>query len=115
MAREAPQLAIRQFAVEVDDPSGDLIGSVLLLAMSHSGRTADLLSELASTIRERATMRLRIEAARNGARLSSLAAAIAFCNSRISSSVSFSVRPRNMTCCAASTAGLILRSVRFPS
>jgi len=68
LAREAPQLAIRQFAVEVDDPSGDLIGSVLLLAMSHSGRTADLLSELASTIRERATMRLRIEAERGGQR-----------------------------------------------
>lgn len=68
LARQAPQLAIRQFASEVDDPSGDLIGSVLLLAMSHSGRTADLLSELASTIRERATMRLRIEAERGGQR-----------------------------------------------
>ena len=68
LARQAPQLAIRQFASEVDDPSGALIGSVLLLAMSHSGRTADLLSELASTIRERATMRLRIEAERGGQR-----------------------------------------------
>jgi len=68
LAREAPQLAIRQFADELDDPSGDLIGSVLLLAMSHSGRTAELLSELASTIRERSTMRLRIETERGGQR-----------------------------------------------
>ena len=44
------------------------MASVLLLAMSHSGRTADLLSELASTIRERATMRLRVEAERSGQR-----------------------------------------------
>ena len=36
--------------------------------MSRSGRTADLLSELASTIRERATMRLRVEADRAGQR-----------------------------------------------
>ena len=68
LAREAPQRAIGEFTSEVDDPSGDLIGSVLLLAMSHSGRTAELLSELATTIRERATMRLRVESERAGQR-----------------------------------------------
>lgn len=68
LAREAPQRAIREFTDEVDDPSADLIGSVLLLAMTHSGRTAELLSELASTIRERATMRLRVESERAGQR-----------------------------------------------
>ena len=68
LAREAPQRAIPEFSAEVDDPSGDLIGSVLLLAMSHSGRTSELLSELAATIRERATMRLRVEAERAGQR-----------------------------------------------
>ena len=36
-----------QFAAEVDDPSGDLVASVLLLAMSRSSRTSELLSELA--------------------------------------------------------------------
>jgi tight adherence protein B len=66
--RTSPSTAIRQFAVEVDDPSGDLIASVLLLAMSHSGRTSELLTELASTIRERAAMRLRVEAERSGQR-----------------------------------------------
>jgi Flp pilus assembly protein TadB len=68
LARQAPEVAVRQFAVEVDDPSGDLVASVLLLAMSHSGRTAELLSELATTTRERASMRLRVEADRAGQR-----------------------------------------------
>lgn len=66
--RTSPSTAIRQFAVEIDDPSGDLIASVLVLAMSHSGKTSELLSELASTIRERAAMRLRVEAERAGQR-----------------------------------------------
>ena len=68
LTRQAPEIAVRQFAAEVDDPSGDLVASVILLAMSRSGRTADLLSELATTIRERATMRLRVEADRAGQR-----------------------------------------------
>jgi len=68
LTRQAPEVAVRQFATEVDDPSGDLVASVILLAMSRSGRTADLLSELAATIRERATMRLRVEADRAGQR-----------------------------------------------
>lgn len=68
LAREAPQRAIGEFTDEVDDPSADLIGSVLLLSMSHSGRTSELLSELAATIRERATMRLRVESERAGQR-----------------------------------------------
>lgn len=66
--RQDPAGSIRQFAVEVDDPSGDLIASVLVLAMSHSGKTSDLLGELAATIRERAAMRLRVEAERAGQR-----------------------------------------------
>lgn len=66
--RQSAETAIRRFAVEVDDPSGDLIASVLLLAMSHSGRTSELLGELATTIRDRAAMRLRVEAERSGQR-----------------------------------------------
>jgi tight adherence protein B len=68
LSRQEPSRAVRQFAAEVDDPSGDLVASVLLLAMSRSGRTAELLSELAVTIRERASMRLRVEAERSGQR-----------------------------------------------
>lgn len=66
--RQDPPAALQQFAAELDDPSGDLVASVLLMAMSHSGRTAELLSELAITIQERATMRLRVEADRSGQR-----------------------------------------------
>lgn len=68
LSRQHPTSAIRQFAAEIDDPSGDLIASVLLLAMSRSSRTSELLSELAVTIRERAAMRLRVEAERSGQR-----------------------------------------------
>jgi Flp pilus assembly protein TadB len=68
LGRSEPRVAVRQFADELDDPSGDLVASVLLLALSRSGRTAELLSELAATIRERAAMRLRIEAERSGQR-----------------------------------------------
>jgi Flp pilus assembly protein TadB len=68
LSRQDPRNAIRQFAAELDDPSGDLVASVLLLAMSRSSRTSELLSELAGTIRERAAMRLRVEADRSGQR-----------------------------------------------
>jgi Flp pilus assembly protein TadB len=68
LSRQNPENAIRQFAAELDDPSGDLVASVLLLAMSRSSRTSELLSELAGTIRDRAAMRLRVEADRSGQR-----------------------------------------------
>jgi tight adherence protein B len=68
LSRQSPSSAIRQFAAELDDPSGDLVASVLLLAMSRSSRTSELLSELAGTIRDRAAMRLRVEADRSGQR-----------------------------------------------
>ena len=68
LSRQQPATTIRQFAAEIDDPSGDLIASVLLLAMSRSSRTSELLSELALTIRDRAAMRLRVEADRSGQR-----------------------------------------------
>ena len=68
LSRQNPNSAIRQFAGELDDPSGDLVASVLLLAMSRSSRTSELLSELAGTIRDRAAMRLRVDADRAGQR-----------------------------------------------
>lgn len=68
LGRQRPETAVREFAAAVDDPSGDLVASVLLLAMSRSSRTSELLSELAVTIRERAAMRLRVEADRAGQR-----------------------------------------------
>src|SRR5262249_54370863 len=68
LERQEPTGAVRQFAAEVDDPSADLVASVLLLALSRSGRTGELLGELAATTRERAAMRLRVEAERAGQR-----------------------------------------------
>ena len=68
LSRQNPASAVRQFAAELDDPSGDLVASVLLLALSRSSRTSEMLSELAGTIRERAAMRLRVEADRAGQR-----------------------------------------------
>jgi len=68
LSRQDPAMAIRQFAAEIDDPSGDLIASVLLLAMTRSSRTSELLAELSVTIRDRAAMRMRVEADRSGQR-----------------------------------------------
>ena len=70
LARQDPAPAVRRFAAAAatTDPSGDLVASVLLLAMSRSGRTAEVLSELAVTIRDRASMRLRVDAERAGQR-----------------------------------------------
>ena len=68
LSRQHPPNAIRQFAADIDDPSGDLIASVLLLALTRSSRTSEMLSELAVTIRDRAGMRLRVEAERSGQR-----------------------------------------------
>lgn len=68
LSRQRPATAIAQFADEVDDPSGDLVATVLLEATKRSSRTSELLSELAATIRERAAMRMRIDAERAGHR-----------------------------------------------
>ena len=67
-SRRQHRQAIGRFADEMDDPSADLVASVILLAMSRSSRTAEMLTELAATIRERASMRLRVEAERAGQR-----------------------------------------------
>lgn len=68
LARQRPVTAIGQFADDVDDPSGDLVATVLLEATKRSSRTSELLSELAATIRDRAAMRLRVDAERAGHR-----------------------------------------------
>lgn len=68
LARQQPATAIGRFADDVDDPSGDLVATVLLEATKRSSRTSELLAELASTIRARAAMRLRVEAERAGQR-----------------------------------------------
>ena len=68
LERQSHQVVLDDFAAELADPSGDLVASVLSYAMTTSGDTAKLLSELAATITERANMRLRVEADRAGQR-----------------------------------------------
>jgi tight adherence protein B len=63
-----PAVALRGFADRFDDPDADLVVSVLTLALSRSGRTAELLSELADTTRQRVAMRRRIDTERAGDR-----------------------------------------------
>ena len=61
--------ALRRFADELDDPTGDLVASVLVTAMAVSGNTAELLSELADVTRERVDRRKQVEAERAGTRM----------------------------------------------
>lgn len=69
MEREHPSIALRRFADEIDDPTGDLVASVLLTATTHSGETAELLTELADLTRERVERRKSIEAERAATKL----------------------------------------------
>ncbi len=63
--RQRLSLALREWADEVDDPTADLVATVLIVAASRSARdVGELLSALAATARERASMRLRVDAQR---------------------------------------------------
>jgi tight adherence protein B len=53
--------ALRQFADELADPTGDtIVASLLIAADTPSAHLADLLGQLAATARERAAMRTRV-------------------------------------------------------
>jgi tight adherence protein B len=57
--------ALRDFAAELDDPTGDLVVVALILASEHQARhLADLLAGLAVAAREQVGMRLRVTAGR---------------------------------------------------
>ncbi|HET9732293.1 MAG TPA: hypothetical protein VFP54_06410 [Acidimicrobiales bacterium] len=63
--------ALRAFADELADPTADLVVAALLLASEHqAGRLGELLGTLASSARDQATMRLRVEAGRARTRTS---------------------------------------------
>ncbi|MHB8262486.1 MAG: type II secretion system F family protein [Acidimicrobiales bacterium] len=63
--------AIGKFGEEIDDPSGDLVVCALLLAAgAKTQRLADLLGELATSMREEVAARMRIEASRASAKSS---------------------------------------------
>ena len=64
--------ALRQFATELADPTGDLVVAALVLASGNEARRlAELLSSLAAAARDQAAMQLRVEAGRARIRTSS--------------------------------------------
>jgi tight adherence protein B len=63
------EVALREWADGVDDPTGDLVASVLILAATRAARDVEtLLTTLAELARERSSMRLRVDAKRAAAR-----------------------------------------------
>jgi Flp pilus assembly protein TadB len=62
--RERLRPALERFADELAHPLGDMVVTSLLLASERQGRLGDLLSEVARSARQTATMRLRVVAAR---------------------------------------------------
>ena len=65
LERERLAPALRAFAASVADPTADLVVAALILASEKQARRlGDLLGTLASSAREQANMRLRVEAGR---------------------------------------------------
>lgn len=62
--RERLRPALEHFADDLGHPLSDMVVTSLLLASERQGRLGDLLSEVARSARQTATMRLRVEAAR---------------------------------------------------
>ncbi|WP_414944888.1 type II secretion system F family protein [Amycolatopsis sp. cmx-11-32] len=63
--------ALRTLARELDDPTADLVLAALVLAAEHQARQlGDLLGSLATTAREQAAMRMRVETGRARTRTS---------------------------------------------
>lgn len=57
--------ALRRLAAELDDPTGDLVVTALVMAAErHARNVTDLLSTLAQTARDQAQLRLKISASR---------------------------------------------------
>jgi hypothetical protein len=71
LERERLAPSLREFADEINDPSGDLVVAALLLAADKSPkRLGDLLGRLAASARADVNMRLRVEAGRARTRTS---------------------------------------------
>lgn len=63
--REQLTKALRQFATEVADPVADLVVAALVIASDRQAhRLSELLSQIASSAREQAGMRIRVETGR---------------------------------------------------
>ena len=62
LRRQPPEEAFREFAREVADPTADLVASALTIAYTgQARRVGEVLSTLANSAREQASMRMRIE------------------------------------------------------
>ena len=78
LEREPLDRALRQFAIDLSHPTGDLVVAALTLAAAGAvGDLGELLGTLAVSARDEAGMRLRVEAAR--ARLRTAVRVIAGC------------------------------------
>ena len=62
LRRQSPEEAFRAFALEVADPTADLVAAALTVAFTgQARRVGDVLATLAVSAREQASMRLRVE------------------------------------------------------
>lgn len=64
LGRQEPDLVVRRFADEIDDPIGDLVATGLLIAIRRGARTVGVLSTLAEQARAQADRRRLVEAER---------------------------------------------------
>jgi hypothetical protein len=64
LGRQEPDLVVRRFADELDDPIGDLVATGLLIAVRRGARTVGVLSALAEQARSQADRRRLVEAER---------------------------------------------------
>lgn len=64
LGRQEPDLVVRRFADDIDDPIGDLVATGLLIAIRRGARTVGVLSALAEQARSQADRRRLVEAER---------------------------------------------------
>ncbi|HEY3484863.1 MAG TPA: hypothetical protein VGK49_05730 [Ilumatobacteraceae bacterium] len=64
LGRQDPDLVMRRFADELDDPLGDLVAAGLLIAIRRGARTVGVLTSLAQQARQQADRRRLVEAER---------------------------------------------------
>ena len=64
LGRQDPDLVLRRFADDLDDPLGDLVAAGLLIAIRRGARTVGVLTSLAQQARQQADRRRLVEAER---------------------------------------------------
>lgn len=64
LGRQSPEVVLRRFADDIDDPLGDLVAAGLLIAVERGARTAAVLTSLAQQARQQADRRRLVEAER---------------------------------------------------